>query len=934
MFSHQTMHHAQYQKLCAIVNESLYAHNKTKIECELYENLTETLYAFPIEKLLCIESDRSFIIEAYYKIADWSIETPLLDDLLGQLNRGDIDREGIISLFESFDEKRLKHTDIIRERCRVGASHHSFDLPTRMSISPQSLVGCSHPTRTPDSSILYIEISSYIASRAYSGIQRVVREFASRLVDDTLAIEYQFIYFDAELFRFVVIPKEEMKLFLQTPREYIFEDESNLLKIEEIGEGDLFLDMDAVWSLGLKRAYLYPKLNSNGVHILNFIHDMIPIVRPYATHHDIVRNFVTFVDALYSYSDMVFFNSRSSQRDFETIQAKIGSERYIPTLVTKLGSSLFSLSKGDRGQALKNQATEWVDFQCLTPIKYILFVGTIEPRKNHALMLEVFEELHQSYDDLYLVFIGIAGWSNDAFIEKLSSHPLLGERLHWYEYVDDYSLMHFYEHAYMVVYLSSYEGFGLPIAESLGYGNITITSKNSSIYEVGKDAADYILYDTPNELSSIITTYLDMPELYRLKRDYIKEHYLLYTWESFYSTIVKAIEGYSIHQPISTPSKLQFVTISYDKELLQRAIASIDRESSAVGSYLIITSIELLESFRSIESLYDIEVLSIDSVVRWDILTSMIDRLPEQFVWFDSGMPSLVLSMGTNNIPSDWGQVMNVSLRSASQNTFDWGQVTNVSFRSASQNICHLTPRGRYRAYYFAELLEWHSHESDYDETLHYTRHILDQKTTELLAYSCDTPQIIDREILREIAQDIVVDSSMVDIMSYYFNRATTLYPYLFEKVSLEILRNSSKASKDCEDTPSLQRVEEYTQYDLIHRVATFRQGDALLLCSHLPYFVTLTAQCSAKIECNYKAIGFEQSSLRLIATQDQKIIASSKLKSDSYYSEGVGVLELSADSLEVGAYDLLIDVMVDDECIYGESSPYMMKLFVDLHSF
>lgn len=880
MFFQQTIPKTQYHKLCSIVNEGLHIHGKREIVFELYENLTESIYAFPRERLLCIESDRSFIIEAYYKIADWSIETPLLDDLLGQLERGEIQREGIITLFENREEKRLKHTHITSGIGRVGASHH---------LSTDFI----YPTPTSKDPTLYIEISSYIASRAYSGIQRVVREFASRLIDDTLAMEYQFIYFDAELFRFVVIPKEEIARFLQTPREYIFEDLSNLLKIEEIGEGDLFLDMDAVWSLGLKRAYLYPKLKSNGVHILNFIHDMIPIVRPYATHHDIVRNFVTFANALYSYSDMLFFNSRSSQRDFESIKTEIGSERYIPTLVAKLGSSLFA---NGRGQALQNQPMQWVDLQHLTP-KYILFVGTIEPRKNHALMLEVFEELSRSYDDLHLVFIGIAGWSNDALIEKLSSHPLLGERLHWYEYVDDDSLMQCYEHAYIVVYLSSYEGFGLPIAESLGYGNITITSKNSSIYEVGKDAADYILHDTHNELSSIIRAYLDTPQLYKLKKDYIREQYQPYTWESFYSTIARAIEGFVLHQPISTPSKLQFVTISYDRELLQRAITSIDRESARVESYLIITSIELVESFKSIESAYPMTVVGrgrLTPINRWDMLTSMLDGLAEQFVWFDA---SLTVSVGTN---------------SGESNDFTKG--------------------GKYRAYYFSELLEWHSQQSHYDKTLHYTRSILDQNSTELLAYSSDRLQIIDRHILSEIAQDTAVaDSSLIDVQSYYFNRAISLYPYLFEKVSLEILQNSSK---NWWDTPTLQKAEEYTKYDLIHRVATFRQGDALLLCSHLPYLVILSAQSYTKIELNYKAIGFDSSTVEMSLHLGEQTISRTELELESCYGEGIVELEISSDILTHGEYDLLLDITVDDNHIYGNLSPYMIKLFVNFDYF
>jgi|GEM_PF-4344138 len=103
----------RYQKLTKIVNEHLVQNGKEPITFELYENLNETIYAFPIERLLSIESDRSFVIESYYKIADWSLDDEMLVYLLGQLESGAMSKMDIIELFERGDEKRLKHTHLV-----------------------------------------------------------------------------------------------------------------------------------------------------------------------------------------------------------------------------------------------------------------------------------------------------------------------------------------------------------------------------------------------------------------------------------------------------------------------------------------------------------------------------------------------------------------------------------------------------------------------------------------------------------------------------------------------------------------------------------------------------------------------------------------------------------------------------------------------------
>ena len=733
--------------------------------------------------------------------------------------------------------------------------------------------------------ILYIEISSYVSSRAYSGIQRVVREFLYRVVEHEQRIEARVIYFDMQIYRYIVLDIDEVGAFVADPRGYEFVDLSHRIEIDDIGDGDIFLDMDAVWSDGLKRAFLYPRLHSQGTKIINFIHDMIPIIRPYSTHRDIVRNFTTFVDALYRYSDMVLFNSRSSQRDFSQIKEQIGCSRYIPHRVVKLGSSLFAQ---DDLPIVDSRYSE------LYKSRYLLFVGTIEPRKNQALLLDVFEELSSRYSDLHLVLIGIAGWSNDALIERISTHPLLGDRVHWFEYVDDDALVRFYHHAYISIYLSSYEGFGLPIAESLGYGNITITSKNSSIYEVGGDFADYILYDSYSELYDTISAYLDYPTLYRSKVEYIRRGYRPYSWESTYSAIAGVIERYAIgsRATISTPTKSQFVTISYDRDALVGAIESIDRYVDFVDRYLIITSASVADSWESISSIYPISIVA-SSGSRWEMISSLVDtqELDEQFVWFED------------------------------------------SYRAYSDiSIDHFVDGGRYRAYYLYDMLDWHRYTTPYDKGIHATRELLDSRAMELLSYYSSIV-MIDREILQEVIDIYAEDpkSEEIDICSLYLNSAISLYPYLFDREDRVEQRDHIPQIALYRDSLELLGAEQiyYRRYDMVHGLLEFFVGDSMLLLYSMPYYISIPQGRDVTIPLSYKSLGCEGRSIYLSYTISTTKTLSTRVEVDSYYVDRVVELDILSSGLRVGEYELLLDVVVDSVAIYGDDSPYLFKLLV-----
>lgn len=144
------------------------------------------------------------------------------------------------------------------------------------------------------------------------------------------------------------------------------------------------------------------------------------------------------------------------------------------------------------------------------PRPYALFVGTVESRKNHLIALHAWQRLierHGSDAVPDLVCIGRLGWHSDAFLrEYLDTAGLDGKVSVLSTSVPDDELARFYAHAEFTVYPSRYEGWGLPVSESLAFGKVAVVADNSSLPEAGGELADYFPTDDLGAFVAAIET--------------------------------------------------------------------------------------------------------------------------------------------------------------------------------------------------------------------------------------------------------------------------------------------------------------------------------------------------------------------------------------------------------------------------------------------
>lgn len=160
---------------------------------------------------------------------------------------------------------------------------------------------------------------------------------------------------------------------------------------------------------------------------------------------------------------------------------------------------------------------------------YILFVGTIQPRKNVVSLIKAFEVFSQSHPEYELKIVGKQGWLFKDTMNKIESSPIK-DKIVYLGFVDDAALANLYKNAYATVLPSFYEGFGLPVLEALSHGSSVIASNNSSLPEVTGNAA--LLCD-PNDPQSIVNS-LERLQDKKLRADLMKEslrQLKLFSWE-------------------------------------------------------------------------------------------------------------------------------------------------------------------------------------------------------------------------------------------------------------------------------------------------------------------------------------------------------------------------------------------------------------------
>ena len=342
---------------------------------------------------------------------------------------------------------------------------------------------------------VYIDVSIMKKLLFLTGIQRVVKEIILQLYryDD---IDLIFLDYDDKRREFEVVDNNKFMKFLRKANyNKISSETRKYIAPGEIGRGAVFFELDAVWMCRMKRSYLYPILKEHGVRIVVHIYDIICITHPQFFEEMLVYKFMDYLGAAIQYADKIICNDHATEADLIEVPQRVGIA--CPEIeVVPLGA--------DFTERAIDEAEIPADVKAaVNGNPYILMVGTIEPRKNHKLLLDSYDE---GLKDLgyNIIFAGTPGWKNDEFMSRLTGHRDFGKRIFLLSKQPDIVIDYLYKNAKYVAFLSYKEGYGLPIIEALAKGVPVIASDTPINKEIGGDNCIYFRQDDTSGLISAV----------------------------------------------------------------------------------------------------------------------------------------------------------------------------------------------------------------------------------------------------------------------------------------------------------------------------------------------------------------------------------------------------------------------------------------------
>lgn len=164
---------------------------------------------------------------------------------------------------------------------------------------------------------------------------------------------------------------------------------------------------------------------------------------------------------------------------------------------------------------------------------YILFVGTLQPRKNIVRAIEAFSKVisqQTEKDPLQFVIVGRKGWLYEDILKAPQKYGV-EERVKFLDFVPDEDLPQLYHNAQCFLWPSLYEGFGLPVVEAMAHGTPVITSNTSSLPEAGGDAAVYVDPKDTDDIAKKLKEVLESKKLREDMKTKGKKHVATFSWE-------------------------------------------------------------------------------------------------------------------------------------------------------------------------------------------------------------------------------------------------------------------------------------------------------------------------------------------------------------------------------------------------------------------
>jgi len=298
-------------------------------------------------------------------------------------------------------------------------------------------------------------------------------------------------------------------------------------------KGDIVLLAGRAWDNSDSMTTLEGAKTNRGVKLAYVVYDLIPIYQQHTFGLGLTERYSQYLFRILKNADYLFPISESSHRDILKYASEVGITRPPVIKTVRLGDDIPGDEVAKPPAFIKD------------PTSFTMCVGTIEARKNHTEIYYAYKlaaSKGMELPDMYI--IGKPGWLTEDIIYFMQYDVDVKDKIVILHNVSDGELAWMYKRALFTVFPSQYEGWGLPIAESLALGTPCIASNTSSMVEISPDYADYISPFDTGELMNRMAYYAK-PKNSESRRRVIEKGYKPHSWVNSVSILREAFQANS-----------------------------------------------------------------------------------------------------------------------------------------------------------------------------------------------------------------------------------------------------------------------------------------------------------------------------------------------------------------------------------------------------
>lgn len=362
--------------------------------------------------------------------------------------------------------------DEVRQATLAGLSH---DVAANHQLA--ELLAASEPPRSRRAPLLMVDVTSTARHDHGTGIQRVVRETVRELMSLPPAPGRHAL---------LLTHGDSTEGFFPVRWDGSSRFTRDRKAATDFVPGDQILLLDSSWETPAEFHTVLTRARLAGATVYSVLYDLVPITNPGFCDPGMPGLFRRWLDHALAYSDGFICISKAVADELLRLLKAIEFPRDLKVGYWHLGGNLGPVEATAPPLLVPGAGPRF------------LMVGTLEPRKGHRAALDAFDRLWREGFQGELWVVGKRGWKTQHLIDRITSHPLYGRQLRWFESPDDAELRRLYRESHALIAASFAEGFGLPIAEAMHQGKPVIASDIPVFREIAAQEPANLFFEVGN----------------------------------------------------------------------------------------------------------------------------------------------------------------------------------------------------------------------------------------------------------------------------------------------------------------------------------------------------------------------------------------------------------------------------------------------------